>query len=521
MTRFFRTAFAETLAYTGLALIATGATGVETPLLSFACLLLGLLIVLLPEALPKLSDKRPLLIVLGIAAALLGLLPLLVLQTPVIHYVCYGAAVLFGAFFLRILRHETTYNNFKARFGFITVVLVIVIAYLLLFSSASFRDTGTRRDGALFSMESVKTAMGGLFAHVIVLLATGVLCLRGLRAQQGAVNEQAFLKRQVRDAVVFVTVTGLVFSAVPLYRIIWNYLLNSVVAPGAQAIARLIESVVSGALKPSGGEPMTPSATAAPMQEVPTATTPPGNPGGIVGALTEVAGPPVGEPKSGVWIRIAIAAVILGALIAVAAVILVKTLRRLKKYDRGYPNETREELPETEQPKKAEKPARYSADPRKRMRYLYADFLKRVRKEAPAERMQDPDAAQSDWGGNDPSALARWKTELSGIPDASSIAGRQVLMQERYKNELSSRMMRHFDRQSNKKRRRADVPKAYDTSTCGEIRAREEERKRAERLDLSEFTKLYEKARYQLSEEPKNEDAARMKALYEEIRKSY
>ena len=194
MTRFFRTAFAETLAYMGLALLATGASGVSMPFVSFACLLFGLLTVLLPSVQKKPKNRRPLFALLGAGAALLGFLPLLVLRTPIIHFVCYGIAILFGGFFLRILRHETTYHSFKARFGFLTVVAVIVIAYLLLLSSASFRDTGARRDEALFSMEHMKTAMEGLFAYAIVLLASGVLCLRGLRAQQGAVNLDALVE---------------------------------------------------------------------------------------------------------------------------------------------------------------------------------------------------------------------------------------------------------------------------------------------------------------------------------------
>ena len=225
----------------------------------------------------------------------------------------------------------------------------------------------------------------------------------------------------------------------------------------------------------------------------------------------------VGEPRPDTWIRVAVAIILLGVLIAVAAGILVKML---KKVDRGYPNELREELPPEEEKKKETKPQKRSADPRKRMRYLYADFLKRVRRTVPKATETDPIEPQGGFGG-DESALARWKSELSSISAGSSIAGHEVLMQERYRNELSSRMMRHFDRKPMYKRRLIDAPKAYETNTCGEIRTREEERKRAKRLDLSEFTALYEKARYRLKEEPKNEDAARMKALYEEIKKSY
>ena len=72
MNRFFRTAYAMTLAYLFATILAVLITGVKVPFAAFSCLYFGLLIALLPAASQKLSGKEPLFGCIGAAVALIS-----------------------------------------------------------------------------------------------------------------------------------------------------------------------------------------------------------------------------------------------------------------------------------------------------------------------------------------------------------------------------------------------------------------------------------------------------------------
>ena len=528
MTRFFRTVYAVALSSLLLTLISALVTGVHMPFSAFACLLFGLLLVMLPNVLQKWVDRGTLFTLLGAAAALLGFLPILLLHGPVSQYIFYAASLAAAAILLLLLRHNTTHNNFKARFGFVTVVVLCVLAYFILSTSWLVPSKDSVYSKPILDPDRVKLALNDIIPYVIVHLAAGVLCLRGLRAQHGNVDEKRFQRRQLRDAMIFITVVSTVFVAAPYLKTIWDYLLNTAIAPFLRMIARVIEAVFAGATKP-GEQPMSsaPVPTEAPTTAVPEITQPLGTPSPVSEPAFSQETPPPAHLKSDTILRLVLTSLIFAAVILIVSIVLVKLLRRLKRDDRSYPNESCEALPKTEEPKKEAKPAKHSADPRKRMRYLYADYLKRLRRisaqrKSPASGPDDPasQALNTDyWGETSNSGYSWTKANMTALPAQSSSFGNIKTRDEGIEREAAATVMKWFDRRARQKKN-VGISKIFKTNTCGEIESSAEALLRAEKSDLNDFTKLYEQARYRMQQDPTEADASRMKAAYDRVKQS-
>ena len=98
-----------------------------------------------------------------------------------------------------------------AKYQFTAILLLILIGLIYLATL-----TGIYTDGqAAARSEVMSLALNNIVPYAIVLLVTGVLLLRGLRAQEGIVDEQAFNRRQMRDTLIFAILVTLVFIVEP------------------------------------------------------------------------------------------------------------------------------------------------------------------------------------------------------------------------------------------------------------------------------------------------------------------
>ncbi len=519
MTRYFRTVYATSLTCMLLTLITTVATGVHMPFSSFSCLLIGLLLFLLPNVVQKLEDRHTLFALLGAAAALLGFLPILLTRCPAFHYISHALSILAAALFLTTLRHGTTHNNFKARFSFILVIVLCLLVYFIVSATTVRRVSNSVQSKPILDPENLKLALNDIIPYAIVLLSSGVLCLRGLRVQHGAVDERSFRRRQLRDALIFVAAVSTVFIMAPLLKAGWELLVENVFAPLLRLFAGLVERAATGAAQPNSTIPSA-AASASPPAEITSPVTP-----GPVAVGTEITNgtPPPAELKSSTPLLTVLTLLAFAIVIAIAWIILVKAIRRWKKYERSYPNESCEQLPETDQPKKADKPTKRSADPRKRMRYLYADFLKHLRKTA-TQRMRtapdpnDPSVDPHAWGETNTNAYGWMRAGMSSLPEHSASYSYLHTRDESIANERAATFMKWFERRSKKRKTSGSVQQPYRTSTCGEIRRSAETLSRADEADLSAFTTYYEQARYRMQEAPSPEDAASMAELFGRIK---
>lgn len=521
MTRFFRTTFAVSLTSLVLTLVSIVATGVHMSFLSFACLLCGLLLFLLPEATPKLEGKEIRFALLGAGVALLGFLPLPILRCPVFHYVSYGLSVAAAAIFLITLRHNTTHNNFKARFVFITIILICLLTYFVVSATTMRRFANSPYSKPILDPESLKLALNDIVPLAIVLLASGVLCLRGLRAQYGAADDASFRRRQIRDALIFTVSVTAVFIAVPVLKPVWAFLLEKVFAPFARMLVQLLERIVASATGSTPVSEFDTAAASAKPTEAPSQAAPTGMPSS--GAMPASNTPPSASVRMGEYLYILIALLIIAIVVTIAAIILVKALRRFKKYERSYPNESREELPEPDEPKKKTKPTKHSADPRKRMRYLYADFLKQLKKAVlqQTRTAKTPNAASDDpniWGESSNSGHAWTRAGMSNLPTHTASNTYMLVRDEGLKYDNAATVMRWFDRRPKERKQNPKTLQVFRTSTCGEIEQRAQTLSRADEADLAAFTAYYERARYRTNEDPSPEDAARMAELFRKIK---
>ncbi len=523
MTRFFRTAFAASLASLVLTLVAVVATGVHMPFLSFTCLLSGLLLFLLPESSSKAESKKTLFALLGAAAALLGFLPLLILRCPVFHFVSYGLSVSAAAIFLVSLRHNTTHNNFKARFSFITIILVCLLIYFVVSATTIRKVENSVQSKPILDPESLKLAMNDIIPIAIVLLSSGVLCLRGLRAQNGAVDSKSYQRRQLRDALIFTVSVSVIFLILPLLKPVWTLFAEKVLAPIGRLFASLLERIVSKAMESNPLSQFNEAVASAKPTQAPSQAAPIATPSPSSGAIFENHTPPPAEIRQGTYLYTLIAFLIIAIVIALAAIILIKALRRFKKHERSYPNESREELPETDEPKKEKKLAKHSADPRRRMRYLYADFLKQLKKVVlqRTRAAKNPNAADVDpnaWSETSNSGHAWTRAGMSGLPAHSASGSYLHMRDEGLRYDSAATVMRWFDRRPKERRQGVQTVRVFKTSTCGEIRERAQTLSRADEADLAAFTAYYERARYRTNEDPSPEDAARMAELFRKIK---
>ena len=373
MNRFFRTAYSSALVYLCLALFAVLLTGVRMPFPAFSCLYFGLLLCLLPGVSRRLAGKEGLFYALGALTALLGFLPLVFWHCPLIHFAVHLLGTAAAAAFIPLLRHRTTHADFMAKYQFSAIMLLILIGFIALATM-----TGVYADSSSSRPEVLKLAVNSIIPHAIVLLVTGVLLLRGLRAGEGIVDEQAFNRRQLRDTLIFAVIVTLVFAADPFVYLqqAAHFLINDVLKPAGRGLTALLAAIVRllHVDRPEWERETQPTEETA-------------EPGGIPNAESpepaqehyDIEGEDLSQVIAYIFIGIAVL-ILLWVLVRQIRKLIRKLRERGQKYGSGYPDEVRETLPQKERAQSEKKPKRRSADPRERMRYLYGEFLQYLRK---------------------------------------------------------------------------------------------------------------------------------------------
>ncbi|MBO4384897.1 MAG: hypothetical protein J5854_05710 [Clostridia bacterium] len=377
MNRFFRTAFSTSLVYLVLALIAALITGKGVPLPAFTCLYFGLLIMLLPYAMPKLAGREALFALLGVLAALAGCLFLLLFRCAVAHYLAHLMGMLAAALFMSTLKHRTTHDDFAAKFRFAVIAMIALIASVYF----SILIGITEEIMLPAETERVRKAFDSIIPIAIITLMTGVLLLRGLRGMQGSVNEKAFNRRQLRDVVIYASAVTAVFVVSPYFHDVLVWLMNKVVRPAFRwilwAINRLLDLMAN---KKPLFDDTKPELTPVPDEDLmplPTNMVTELEPESY--KIDEAA--ETGLYKTLVYIMIGIAAAVLIVILVIELRKLIKKLRdRGGSRGRGYPNEIREALDDEDEKDRADKPKKRSPDPRVRIRWLYAEFLRFLRR---------------------------------------------------------------------------------------------------------------------------------------------
>jgi|GEM_PF-2569908 len=439
MNRFLRTAYATTFVYLFLSLFAALMTGVGMPFSAPLCLYFGLLLILLPGAMPALRDKGTLLRLLGVLLALLGFLPLWLRGCSAAHGVAHGLGILAAGAFVPILRHRTTHSDFAAKFRFSILLLLVLIAYMYLSLLVGITEEAI----VPIARGHVSQALDHLVPIFILLLMTGVLLLRGLRGLQGTLDERAFNRRQLRDLLLYASLVGVAFVFDPLPRLFRG--LSWLLGRGGRwlvwAFGRLLDLLAN---KEPKFDPPKPEATPDPAEDYPP---PP------VETVTEQEPAhykldEAGETtlyKTILYIFLAAAAAVLLAILILEVRKLIRRIRdRGGAAGRGYPNEIRESLDGEDPAKRGRRPKRRSPLPRLRIRYLYGAFLRFLRR----------------------------------------------------------------------------VPLRIEPcDTCGRINERAGRVMHLDRGDLSEFREIYEQARYCEGRAPSEQDAARMKKLFDRLKR--
>ena len=403
MNRFFRTAYAAALAYLCLAFSGVLITGVQMPFFAFSCLYFGLLIFLLPGMVQRLNGKERLFYGIGAVTAVLGFLPLALYRCPTIHGLIHLLGIAAAAVFLWTLRHTTTHGIFLAKFKFTAVSLFILVGLACLAVRTAVYQSGQAAE----RYAALSLAVNGIVPYAIAVLASGVLLLRGLRAQPGrAVDEQAFNRRQLRDTLIFAVLVTLIFAFDPLGQLgkAVSFLTRDVLRPSFRFLSQLLVSLLkSMSFWNQRAENAQSTEGAQELKPVPTADN----------AEVQTEQTPVeGNDLTPVFdlVCLAILALILLILLVWQLRKLVRILRKRSR-DRGsgYPSETRETLPLTEGMRRKGKPKRKS-DPRERMRYLYGEFLRFLQKRRvdfePANTCGEIQRAAETQSAADPSTLS-------------------------------------------------------------------------------------------------------------------
>lgn len=357
MNRFLRTAYSTTYVYFYLTLLAVTVTGKDLPFPAFLCLFFGLLTALLPDIYDSLSRLKGVFAALGGLLALLGFLPILLAQVGLLQYLAYGLGLLAGILFFFLRQEPVSHSFFMESFRRTLIIAAAVLVFIL------FALMPTLSNGKTFSFgaEELKTVFFNLIPLIIMLLAVGVLHLRGLRSEKSGMDRKAFRRRQLRDLIVFAAAVTLVYVFNPL-----GYLVRGIVYIFKYGIVRLLQPLID--LIPFGEHP-----------PIPDESFPPGI--AEVVTLSPEEAPPPGDPSpavTGNTLRVIVFIFVLVGLagLVMLIVILVKKRRgRGKKYQ-GYPHETVEAMEEEEEREEEPVPKKRSADPRLRIRYQYRSFMK-------------------------------------------------------------------------------------------------------------------------------------------------
>ena len=370
MNRFFRTAFSTALVHYFVTFACVTVSGVGSSFPSFACVYFGLLVMLLPGIVKKLEGKRPLFAVLGSLVMLAG--AVFVIRMP-IQLIGHAVTSCSAGLFLLILRHNTTHPSFAARFRFSIAAVIGVTALVLV---AGLMEHNIFR----LDPENIKLALYAVIPVAIVLLANGILLLRGLRAQQGIVDERAFNRRQLRDTLIFGGIVTAVFAVDPVryIKLLLDLLYDKVVGPLSRLISRLLSALFDALVNRCPPNPSHAPYTEPPVVQADVTPVPDGF------SATPAPQTPIRSSDAFYNTLVTIFCIVAGALVLAFLIFelvkLIKLLRnRFRDQGSGYPNEEKSYLPPEDEGGKKERIGRFTRDPRLRMRRTYRDFLDHLR----------------------------------------------------------------------------------------------------------------------------------------------
>ena len=370
MNRFLRTVYAVTYVSLFLTLFLVFGTGADMPFSSFLCLHFGMMIALFPSIFDRLAGKEPVFVPLGALAALLGYLPILLSGCPVVHSIAYGVSLLSGVLFYFLRQYKTTHAFFTGFFRTTVIVAAAVIAFITLMLIPAFYGTGA----VSFGWDRIVCIANNVIPVLIMLLTTGILLLRGLRAEQNGTDDRTFKRRQIRDLLIFAALVGVVYAFHPLQYIpaALAFLRDKALLPALLWLYRLFQrtyDAVSGAFP---NEPHVSEIMDTPQPEP--ESTPP-EPSTILAGKTEITDHRIDIPYETVlYIFLAFVTVVLVILFVIAFRKLIRKIRSRK--NQGYPSETVEKIEEETPEVREKKPKKRSTDPRLRIRYQYAEFMK-------------------------------------------------------------------------------------------------------------------------------------------------
>ena len=373
MNRFLRTVYSVTYVSLFLTLFLVFGTGADVPLPAFLCLYFGMMIALFPSIFDRLAGKEPVFLPIGVLAALLGYLPILLSGCPVVHSIAYGISLFSGVLFYFLRRHKTTHAFFTGFFRTTVIVAAAVIAFITLMLIPAFYGTGA----VSFGWDRIVCIANNVIPVLIMLLTTGILLLRGLRAEQNGIDDRAFKRRQIRDLLIFAALVGVVYAFHPLQylRAALVFLRDKALLPAILWLYRLLQrtfDAVGGAFL---NKQYVSEIKDAPQPE-PDPT--PLEPSTIFAGNTEIKDHRIDIPYETVlYILLAFVTVVLVILFVIAFRKLIRKIRSRK--NQGYPNETVEKIEEETPEVREKKPKKLSADPRLRIRYQYAEFMKHLK----------------------------------------------------------------------------------------------------------------------------------------------
>lgn len=359
MTIFLCIGFFVAFAYGVVSMVLGTFTGAPLPAAAFVCLFGGVLLGRLPDVAEKLKRLRTLSLLAGTAAALAGFV---FLPSQAAHARSYALLLALAVLLVWKLRYEPRYYRFVSAFRFVCAAALVLIGTVFVLATA---------DGLSSRRENAIAALSDVLPILVVMLACGVLALRGLRAADSVVDRARFDRRQLRDTLVFFAFCALCLLVQP-----WRWLVSL-----ADLIYRGIVDPVSQGADSFGDWLFRLLRNPNPSQAQPSG----GNSGGSGSAAPSAAAPSGGELlspeetfESGSIPMAYIFAAFLTAALLIALVVLFFKLRKLPRRPRhGYPNEALESVEEAEAPE--EKPiSRFRREPRMKIRFYYRSFLHRL-----------------------------------------------------------------------------------------------------------------------------------------------
>ncbi|MCR5808738.1 MAG: DUF4129 domain-containing protein [Clostridiales bacterium] len=369
MNRFLRTAYSTSYVFLFLSLFTVMRTGLDIPFPAFLCVLLGLFVAQLPDISERFSGSDAVFAAPGFLIVAAGFVVLWFSDRPLVHFIAYGIAFAASVLFFFISRNSTGHDTFMSRFKWSIIVAAIVIAFVFLMMIPAFIENKM----VSYGIERVPLAANKLIPILIMLLATGVMLLRGLRSEQGGMDRKQFTRRQIRDLLIFAAVVSVVYALNPFRYFIKAglFIYRKALLPVIKWVAFVFATALEWFFEPAPIGEENFDIDYETVEPMPSETVMPDASPGAAAPQLPVPKPNVSD-ETFIYVAVGIAAIIL---IIVLVLVLMKRVRG-RKGNRGYPNETVEAIEAEDEKEREQIPKKRSADPRMRIRYHYAEFLK-------------------------------------------------------------------------------------------------------------------------------------------------